>query len=255
MAVERSVCKMECYLVRDLLIPYAAGDASQQTRAWVEQHVAGCEPCREAFAEAIGLAAMPATPQPPVAPSQRLLKRVRITVIGTVALIAILIMAVGGLTWSISQVKRLANMPEDHAVPTATVSAREAVSVDLSPLGLERAGTAVAETGFPGFTDGAEARYTAVDGTEIQLSAYRFTDARTARRFESDWEERFRMVQMRLTSRNSTQSATKFHSGGAFYYTWSKEGWFVVLQVPESAPDPTTLRDQIRDLLLIHYTH
>lgn len=246
---------VDCHLLRDLLIPYAASEVSTPTRAWVDQHVAGCPDCREAFEEAVGLTVPPLpAPPPSPGPEQRLMLRMRRTIRIVLGLILALALAVGGLIWSIGQVKRVANIPEVHPVPAAHLSAREAVTVDLSPLRLTRSLVAEAPLTAAGFSDGALARFETAEGEQVHLWAYRFESARQARNFERSWERQFQTKFLQVSSSTWDRSISKFRSGGHFYYTWSVDGWLIMIAVPESVTEPARLRDQIRDLIFIAYT-
>ncbi len=250
MATGGPVPELDCYLVRDLLIPYAAGDASQPTRAWVERHVSRCSECRCAFEEVTGTHLPVAAPPPPPSAGQHLMRRVRAAVRLVVALILLLALGIGGLIWTIGAMKRVGNIPDVHPVPADSTSAREAVTVDLTAAGLHAEGVSEDPQRATGFQDGAVARFT----NQVQVWAYRFEYARQARLFGGKWEEQFESKAMSMNSRTWDRSAGKFRSGGNYYYTWSNNGWFIVIAVPESVPEPAELRDQIRDLLFIAYS-
>jgi hypothetical protein len=247
--------RVECYLARDLLIPYAAGEVTEPTRAWIDRHVATCGECHRVFAEATGVN-RPVPPAPPPSPAveRRLMLRVRRTVQIILGVIIALALAVGGLIWSIGQVKRLANIPEVHPVPAAAMTAREAVALDLSPLHLTRTQVAEAKVGAAGYQDGAVARFETVDGHQVEVWAYRFGSARDALNFANSWQGQFKVQMMRFTTQTWDRSVSKFRSGAHYYYTWSANGWLIIIAVPEEVKEPARLRDQIRDLIFIAYT-
>jgi hypothetical protein len=247
--------RVACYLARDLLIPYAAGEVTEPTRAWIDRHLAACGECRRAFAEATGTnGAVLSAPPPSPAAEQRLMRRVRRTVQIILGVIIALALAVGGLIWSIGQVKRLANIPEVHPVPAASMTAREAVELDLSPVRLTRTQVTEARVDAAGYQDGAMAHFETEDGHQVEVWVYRFGSAGDALDFADRWQGQFKVQLMRFASQTWDQSVAKFRSGGHYYYTWSADGWLIIIAVPEGVREPARLRDQIRDLIFIAYT-
>lgn len=84
--------KNECMIVRDLLPLYVEGLVSDETRAFVEEHLAGCEDCRKALAQ---IRTSPgATADAGVVPLKTIKKRLRQQKLKSVFLAVTLVMAV-----------------------------------------------------------------------------------------------------------------------------------------------------------------
>lgn len=84
--------KNECMIVRDLLPLYVEDLVSDETRAFVEQHLAGCEDCRKALAQIRTSPGMPA--EAGVVPLKNIKKRLRQQKLKSVFLAVTLVMAV-----------------------------------------------------------------------------------------------------------------------------------------------------------------
>lgn len=248
--------ELQCHLLRDLLVPYIAGDVSEPTRNWIDQHLADCDECRHALAEWSGdqLPAPPAV-APSAVPGQRLVRRLRLTVWGVLGIIMALLLAIGGLTWSVAAIKRVAGLPDVHPVPLRSLQAAQAAAVDLAPLGLSQ--TDLTTESFPvdGFDEGATATYANPQGQQVRVSAYRFVDAKAARRFvDRTWVGLFPSRMFSFENKVGSKSVGKFRSNGDYYYSWSADGWFIAIAVNGAMSDPAQVRDQVRDLLFIAYT-
>lgn len=241
MAIPREI---ECHLVEDLIIPFVAGETSPETSAWVTEHVSHCERCQSAL-RAASDGENPFPEPTPVGdePGRRLMKRVRRSVWLTVGLLAVLVVAVVGLS---ARVRTLANMPAEHPVPAASVAPEEAVRLNLTDLGLTSA--AVAITTEP--ADGATASYQDPTGQMIKITAYRFPTAGDARTFAKGWERSFATKMLSLSTNLPSHSATKFRSEGVYYYAWREGIWFMQIAVPETVASPAALRDHVRDRII-----
>jgi hypothetical protein len=238
---------MNCKIAQDLLVAYVAGEVSPETRAWLTQHLDRCPDCRQALAEytdATGAVHQVPLMTPPADPGRRTLGRMRRAawVVITVVVLCLAITA-GSLVYVLSNFRRWTNMPADQPVPAATYTAEQAAGrVDLSPLGLTRTGI------YPG-PDSTQVTFKDGAGNTVRVEFTRADDTAGARRAFKGWNESFRTKLASAETNVGDNWTAKFRSQGQYLYGWQHANWLVTICVPERAPQPAALRDQIRDLL------
>jgi hypothetical protein len=239
--------QLQCHVVQDLLIPYIAGDVSQETRVWVDGHLNGCDPCRNILVHLQRLAGAMREPAPPLPADlgRRLLSKIRRDVRLIIAIVlAVLVLGGASLFWGISLVRHLSNMPDDHPVPPASATVNEALNAFWQPIGLNQRGTWPVEYGRAVALSGPDGRSAAV----VEIRKYDSpAEARAAfNRWDSSFHVKLSSVSFALPSR----SVTRFRSGGDYWYGWRAGPWYIVIQVDEKTPDAGKLRDQVRDRLI-----
>lgn len=248
--------RLACALAQDLLIPYVSGEVSEVTRRWVEQHLHDCADCKgsyEASQSDAAPVALVTEHLPPADPGRKLLRRVRLTLLGLLTLILLLAVGVAGLSWTIMKARQVANVPVGHLVPRAELSALKAVEADLSSLGLRLTSTSPSALQAPGFVEGATANYETANGELIQVAAYRFETAEAALRHNKNWFNGFGIRTLSFSTQSRGEWVAKFRSGGHFYYGWSAGEWAIRISVPNELSEAANLRDQIRDALFVTY--
>lgn len=231
----------ECHLVRDLLVPYLAGEVSPETIAFMNGHLDRCPDCRAALAALTGDAPAPVTP--PAAPSpdpgRKLVGRVRKQVILLIAVVVTsLALAVGGLVWGISAFQRAVNDPTRHPVPAYSTAPATAAKVDLSPLGLT-------PDGVDQIADGAVAHFRTSTGQPVTLAFYLHASPNRAKRAYDDWKSGFHTKVTSVAFESGSVGSTRFLSGGHYYQGWHDGSWFVTVDVPDTVPQAAELRAEI----------
>jgi hypothetical protein len=229
----------ECHLVRDLLVPYLAGEASPETVTFMNGHFSRCAECRAALTAMTGEtppAAAPAPPPPSAEPGRRLVGRVRRQVILLMAVVVTsLALAIGGVVWGVSAFQRWANDPTKHPVPSYSTPPAAAAQVDLSPLGL----TPVDVSAVP---DGAIARFQTADGETVTLAFYLHASPYRASEAYEGWYRSFSVKTMSVQSHSGSVGSARFRSGGHYYQGWHDDRWFITVDVPDSVPQAADLR-------------
>ena len=227
-----------CHLVRDLLVPYMAGDVSPETRTWVDEHTAGCPDCRAAVAEMAAMAPPP-PPSPSVETGRRLAWRVKRQVILLWAAVFFsLTLAAGGFIWGHGGFGRHQADILPHPVPSYAVAPERAARVNLAHLGLEH----VAVEAVP---DGALVRYTDASGqTAATLAFYRLSSPYRARVRYGEWKQGLASGTVAAEMDLGSVAFIKLAAGGSYYQGWHDGRWLVVVQT--ASPD---LGDRIVDRL------
>ncbi|HWI60909.1 MAG TPA: zf-HC2 domain-containing protein [Symbiobacteriaceae bacterium] len=236
--------KLDCKLTQDLLIGYVAGETSPETRDWVTRHLDRCDDCRQTLAEFSSAGPqLPPAPLPSDLPGLRLTRRIKLGVSVLLAIVlGSLALTGGAIWWALTQGRQLADLPADLAVPPAVMAPREAASQTPVPSGM----TLQNATDLP---DGVQYRFT--NGARFELR--QFADAKAAERAYNAWNRSFHVRTMSV-SYDYPGGTAKFRSGGQYYYAWQREGWLVVIAVPDTVQDPAGVRDQIRDGLVSAFT-
>jgi hypothetical protein len=238
---------IDCKIAQDLLVGYVTGEVSPETRTWITQHLDRCADCRQALAQytaATGALHQVPLMTPPADPGRRTLGRMRraVWVIVTVVVLCIAITA-GSVIYAVTNFRRWTNMPVDQPVPpTAYSTELAAKAVDLSALGLTwHSVTVEPETARLSYTDAA--------GHPIRVELTRADDTAGARRAFRNWSGSFHSKLTSAETNVGENWTAKFRSQGQYCYGWQHNNWLITISVPEKAPNPAELRDQIRDLL------
>jgi len=231
----------ECHLVRDLLIPYMAGEVSPQTLAYMNEHLGRCPECRAALA-ALNRGTAPVAPPPTPMhsdPGRKLVGRVRrqVTLIA-VLIVASVALAVGGIVWGVTAARQWMGNPERHPAPAYSVTPEEAAEVDLGGAGLKL-------TSVTSVREGALAQFTDADGHVVELQFFLLSSPYRAREAFKDWNNTFRVKLASVETNFESVAMARFRSGGHYYYGWFDGRWFFTIDVPESVEDPAGLRTTI----------
>lgn len=248
--------KLACHLAQDLLIPYLAGDVSNETRGWLEQHLSECADCRAA----LGMA-RPALPsagapsgqpteaghEPTTAAAEKLLRRVktRNTVIMAILILAaVSLISLMGLTfWGMSVFRSFTlPLPADHPIPAASVSPKDVAGADLSSLGLTPAGTNV---------DGQSASAIWLDPANhrIRVAFTRSATAAAADRAFQSWVSQFPIRIASWENHRPGRSSVMARTPRTYIYGWQTDNCLVTIQVPSGAAEAASLCTSIRDAL------
>lgn len=239
--------EMECYLTQDLLVPYVAGDIRLETKAWIDAHVSRCAACHAALretAEAAGATIQVPPPMPPADTGRAVVGRVRRNVAILVGVVVIcLALAAGSITFGVQALRKLADMPADLPVPSASVTPVEAVrQTDLRHLELTAGETQV-------FRDGVTQLYTTPGGQTVTLQVQRFDTESDASQAYRAWNGRFRVKTTSVEFNLGSGSSAKFLSQGQYHTGWQRGPWLIIISVPKETPSAADLRDAIRDSL------
>ncbi|HYF91953.1 MAG TPA: zf-HC2 domain-containing protein [Symbiobacteriaceae bacterium] len=244
--------ELECRIVEDLLVGYAAGEVHADTRDWVTLHLNRCAACRQALAQYTAAAAAIAPeppPEPSAEPGRRLVGRVRRSV-GLLAgvLVVCVFVTIGAVYFGIGAVRRFAGLPADMPVPqygrTPTEVVRELPMPALTGCCIEVERTELPDFGSIIYQDDA--------GHEVELRFDQYDSLSAAATAYDRWQREFRVRTSSVSTETPTFDITKFKSGGSYYFGWRRANWFIYYSVPEAVENPVRLRDELRDFLYMN---
>lgn len=238
---------LECRIVQDLLVGFAADELHPDTRDWVTLHLNRCGECQQALAlYTTAAAALPEAPAPSADPGRRLVGRVRrgVWVLGTaVALCAIV--TVTSVYAGVAAIRRWGGLPADMPVPAYNVDAVELIRnlpmPALTGCCVEKERIELQDEGLIIYQDAA--------GNLIDLHFEWYIDNEAAEAAFQRWQGSFKVRSASVANETPNFDITKFRSGGDYYFGWRRNNWLIHYEIPDQVENPVRLRDEMRDYL------